>query len=1211
MRPKKMLVYCALLVSGVFGQSDRGAITGTLTDPSGAVIAAAKIEVRNVDNGATYAGGTTATGNFELPQLPTGNYELTVTADGFKRYVKQNIFIPVAQIVRIDVTLEVGSTTDTVTVMELAPLLKTESGEISHNIKMEDLTTWTSLAIGNNIRSPYAATSLLPGMNWSQPSYQNLRVNGLPSNTQSFRVDGQDSTNGIWQIQAAQVQPSIDAIQEMAIHTSNFSAEFGQAGGGVFNLTTKSGGNTFHGGAFDYATNEALNAGLAYTSNVAGGKPNEHIRNRGRQHDYGFSVGGPVKIPKIYNGTDRTFFFFNFEQWRNVSYISNGLYTVPTAAMRNGDFSNQGLSAPRTFNPGPGLAPIMEGQIFDPNSNLGLYQGFVVRAPYQGNMIPASQIDPVARKIQALIPMPNTGGPNAVFQNYAVPTYAVPRVQTIPSVKIDQNLSSLMKLSGYWSTNRIDSPGGDGLPDPISQRSISMDRTHTIRLNYDYTMRPTLLLHIGAGMVYVNSFSGAPSVDPSLTVPNVNNTKYLSYFSMLNAGARGGFSGIAPNFAIGPQLIRTFKNEKPSANMSVTWVRNNHTYKAGGEVIVDGYVSAVESFSNGGFTFSTNETSQPYLQSISAPFTPGHNYASFLLGAVDSGSTAGVADSRLGNHSLGFFVQDTYKVNRKLTLDYGLRYDFTMYLREQYGRIPAWSPTVPNPKIVSPTGQMLLGGVAYEGSGIPGHCNCDLAHNYPYGFGPRLGVAYQINSKTVFRGGFGVNYGKAPEFGWLGGSINGLTNFATSNPYSPKFYLKDGLNVPASFPTVDPAAFPVTAAGRETPTYVIDQNAGRPARIATWSIGLQREFANDFVVEAAYVGNRGVWEQSNISQVNALTAQRAASFGFDIRNAADLAVLAKPIGQALSDPRVKLPYVGFPLTGPVYSALRPFPQFNSNLQLLWSPAGKSWYDSLQAKVTKRYSHGLNLQGAFTWQKELQISAENSYALFGFANGAGTFQNDVTNYNQNKYLSIQSRPFEFVFSASYLTPRWKVNEFVGVVTGDWQIATVLRYQSGALIQLPSTNNNYNNQIGRGGNLAQRVPGVPVFLKDPNCRCFDPTTTLIINPAAFQQTPAGQFSNSTPYYNDFRAARFPAESMNLGRNFRFGGAESRMNLQIRAEFTNIFNRRVIPAPNLTINGLISPTTYNSDGQLTNGFGFINTAGGVFQQPRTGTLVARFTF
>ena len=333
-----------------------------------------------------------------------------------------------------------------------------------------------------------------------------------------------------------------------------------------------------------------------------------------------------------------------------------------------------------------------------------------------------------------------------------------------------------------------------------------------------------------------------------------------------------------------------------------------------------------------------------------------------------------------------------------------------------------------------------------------------------------------------------------------------------------------------------------------------------------------------------------MWLQSNISQVNALTAERAASFGFDIHNAADLAVLGTPISQS-KDPRVKIPYVGFPTNGPVYSALRPFPQFNSNLQLLWSPTGKSWYDSLQAKVTKRYSHGLNLQGAFTWQKELQISAENSYALFGFANGAGTFQNNVTAYNQNKYLSIQSRPLQLVFSASYQTPKWNVNKYVGLITGDWQIATVLRYQSGSIIQLPSTNNNYNNQIGRGGTLAERVPGVPVFLNDPNCNCFDPTKTLVLNRAAFRQTPAGQFSASTPYYNDLRNARIPSESFNFGRNFRVRGADSRMNLQLRAEFTNIFNRRYLPTislanPNgLTVADVFNPTT----GLLTSGFGF----------------------
>jgi hypothetical protein len=250
--------------------------------------------------------------------------------------------------------------------------------------------------------------------------------------------------------------------------------------------------------------------------------------------------------------------------------------------------------------------------------------------------------------------------------------------------------------------------------------------------------------------------------------------------------------------------------------------------------------------------------------------------------------------------------------------------------------------------------------------------------------------------------------------------------------------------------------------------------------------------------------------------------------------------------------------------------------------------------------------------AFTWQKELDISAENSYALFGFANGAGTFQNDVTNYNQNKYLSVQDRPRELVISANYITPKWKPNKLVGAITGDWQFSTVLRYQSGALLQLPTTNNNYNNQIGRGGNLAQRVPGVPVFLKDPNCHCFDPTTTLILNPAAFQQTPVGQFSTSTPYYDDIRGVRFPQENMSLGRNFRFGH-EGRMNLAVRAEFTNIFNRILIPNP--TTAGVIAPLTtatqFGPTGQLTGGFGFVNTIGGAGQQPRTGTMVARFTF
>jgi hypothetical protein len=1217
MRKLTLFVSLLLLTPAVFAQSDRGNISGTVADPSGAVVASAKIDVRNVDNGAVYASGTSATGNYEVAQLPTGNYELTVTAAGFKKYIKQNIFLPAAQTVRVDAILEVGANTDVITVIDTAPLLKSESSEISHNLPVDQLNNLPILQVGSQIRNPYSAASLLPGVEFNQisGSYQNIRVNGLPSNTQSLRVDGQDSTNGMWQIYTWQTQPSVDAVQEVAVQTSNFAAEWGQAGGGVFNLTMRSGTNSYHGSGFDYMTNEALNAGLAFTSNAANGKPNEHIRNRSRQHDYGFSLGGPVRIPKVINGHDKFFFFFNFEQWRNVPYTSNGLITVPTLAMRGGDFSNQGLAAPRTYTvPGSGLAPVTEGQIFDPLSNIGTYNGYVVRAPFANNVIPTSRFDPIAAKIQSYIPLPNTGGPNAVFNNYAIPTYSVPRVQGIPSLKLDQNLSSTMKLSEYWSEVRLDSPGGDGLPDIISTRSPARDRNHTVRINFDDTLKPTLLWHVGLGFIDEDSFTGAVgATDPSIIVPNVNNTKYLSYYSGLSAslGTRGGMS--AP---MGGYLIRDFVNTRPSANTSLTWVKGNHTYKFGGEVIVDGYVSSVESFSNANFAFSQNETSQPYWQSlVGTPFSPGHNYASFLLGAVDSGSTAGApgsvpAQSRLGNHSISWFMQDTFKVNRKLTLDYGLRYDFTMYLREQYGRVPIWSASTPNPKIINPvTNQPLLGAVVYEGD-QPGHCGCSGAQNYPYGFGPRIGAAYQLDQKTVFRGGFGVQYGKAPEFGWLGGSINSLVNFATQNPYFPQFYLSQGLNVPTSYPSIDPGFYPITPASRDNTVYAIDQNAGRPARIATWSFGFQREVARNVVLEAAYVGNRGTWEQSNISQMNDLTAQRAASFGFDITNPADLAILSQPLSATLGkDPRVKLPYIGFPLTAPTYNVIKPFPQTNGNIGLLWSPAGKSWYDSLQVKGTKRFSHGLSANMAFTWQKELVISAENSYALFGGANGAPTFQNDVTNYNQNKYLSYQERPLELIINGTYTTPKWNINKFVGALTRDWQFATVLRYQSGQLIQIPGTNNNYNNQIGRGGNLAERIPGVPVFLQDPNCHCFDPTTTLIVNPAAFQQTPVGQFSTSTPYYNDIRSTRFPAESMSLGRNFRFGH-EGRMNLQIRAEFQNIFNRIFIPAPSIT--SLTTPTTFApGSSTLTGGFGYVNTNAGVGQQPRTGTLIGRFTF
>ena len=310
-RPAFCLMLCAL---GALAQSDRGSITGTIADPGGAVVVSAAIEARNVDTAALYQAASTATGNYTLPQLPAGSYMLSVTVPGFKKYVRQGLTVEVAQTIRIDIALEVGNTLESVTVTEAAALLKTESGELSQNVTAERMNSLPVLQTGTfgvgsyGIRNANSVTVLLPGSYYI--GNNTLRINGAPTNSNSLRIEGQDSTDSYSMSTNSHINPGVDAVQEFAIQTSNYAAEFGQAGGGVYNLTMKSGTNQFHGTVYDYFVNEALNAGQPFTNNGNG----KLIRPRARRNDYGFTTGGPVWIPKVYNGRDKTFFFFNLEQ---------------------------------------------------------------------------------------------------------------------------------------------------------------------------------------------------------------------------------------------------------------------------------------------------------------------------------------------------------------------------------------------------------------------------------------------------------------------------------------------------------------------------------------------------------------------------------------------------------------------------------------------------------------------------------------------------------------------------------------------------------------------------------------------------------------------------------------------------------------------------------------------------------------------------------
>jgi len=583
--------------------------------------------------------------------------------------------------------------------------------------------------------------------------------------------------------------------------------------------------------------------------------------------------------------------------------------------------------------------------------------------------------------------------------------------------------------------------------------------------------------------------------------------------------------------------------------------------------------------------------------------------------------------TKTGTHSLGFYAQDSWKITKRFTLDYGLRYDFQTYLQEEHGRMPIASFSTINPTVGLP-GAEIYGAT----------CNCQLSHNYPWALGPRIGAAYQINSKTVLRTGAGITYGvvQTPQgiqyslanyysFNATGYGISPSPNgFPAVNPYP---------NV--TWPNYNPGRLPVLTDGLLPPSSpnTIFSPSARPPRITQWSVGLQRELQRDIVVEATYVGNIGVWwsaEGLDTYQCNCLTPQLLAAHGLSINNPADLTLLTEPLNSpAAIAAGFGPPYPGFPLTDTVAQAIRPVPQWASGGpdSFLGPPIGKTWYDALQTKVTKRFSHGLQVQGSFVWSKGLDLGTGAEAPIFLSYNPVIS---NIFDFGVNKQLNQLVYPEAAVISGTYTTPKIASADTGGMkvlsqVVKDWQLGWLLRYQNGALIETPSSSNELINELLRQGGFNgtpvdpdNLVPGVPLFLHNPNCGCFNPQTQAILNPAAWSNPGPGQWGTAAPFYDGYRWQRQPAESASFGRNFRFG-KEGRYNLFIRAEFQNIFNRLFLSPPQTGLQGLApggSPATIlsplvTSNGILTSGYGYINTVEGAGTQPRSGQLVGRFTF
>jgi hypothetical protein len=635
---------------------------------------------------------------------------------------------------------------------------------------------------------------------------------------------------------------------------------------------------------------------------------------------------------------------------------------------------------------------------------------------------------------------------------------------------------------------------------------------------------------------------------------------------------------------------------------NVSWIRGKHTFKFGGEYRIDTFNNLANQGALGTYNFSRNQTALPYLQTTSIGGGQiGYNYASFLLGLVNSADISNPTSVGFRRSSWAAFFQDSWKISPKLTLELGLRYDYQNALHELHRRTSMFDPTIPNPAAGG-----LLGATLFDGEG-PDRCNCELTESYPHAFGPRFGLAYSLDSKTVVRGGWGLTYGPLGGFNYVGAGQSLGFGFNTITFSTPAFgdqalNLRNGLNYDLSEITrLDLRAGIRPSPGQlNSPPAHLDRNGGRPPRVNNWVINIQREITKDLVIEAAYVGNRGVWYEANgLVDLNALDPARLLARELDITKAEDRAVLTSRLDSTLAQSRgFTAPYAGFPMSATVAQSLRPYPQFGS-LGLDLAPLGNTWYDSLQLKATKRFSHGLDFIGAYTWSKNLATVTEQG--------GATVPVNNIFERRSTKAISQNDQPHIFVASFRYELPAFGLvqnNAVARTVLGGWNVSGIFRYASGEPLQVPTAQNNLS-QLTFRSTFANRVPGEPLFTKDLNCGCIDPNKDFVLNPNAWSDPAPGTFGTAAAYYSDYRKTRQLNEDLSFGKDTQI---REGLRLEVRLEFFNVFNRLILRDPDST--NALATQRRTAAGVPQSGFGRIDGSN-QGNLPRSGQIALRLRF
>jgi hypothetical protein len=1100
-------------------------ITGTVTDSSGAVVADAQITITNQGTGLAAHATSSSAGTYAVTGLTPGVYSITVDASGFKKAVQTAVNVEVSTTSTINISLSTGAASETVEVTADAIALNTTQPQLGSTIEPIVVASLPNEVSGRG-RQIDALQFLAPGTTGSTFSH---RISGGVDFEQEIVYNGipapQPETEGY----TTNFNPPFEMVQEFRVERSTFSAQFG-LGMGALTYQMASGTNRYHGDLFEFNRNSFFDSVGFFNGKNHGGTgkvPTDHENN------YGFTVGGPVWIPKLYNGRDRTFFHYS-QEWYKQNNENTDANTVPTALQKTGDFSD-------FVDSNGNLIPIFDpttGQQFQYNGRL--------------NVIPPGRISPASGSLLQYLPDPDRPGSGigGLDSNKSFAPFINPHIQHVWGFTIDQSLTPKQGLHYSQWRNSFSNYSFDGCtpcrdfvvaPNPLNSQKYEPALGSGFMLTYNNAISSNLVMTAGFGWLgeindqYNQTKSSFSAVEQGAVPPNIT---FDGNHAPTNWGTDGSWVQ-SINRKLGIAIVNNW-----------LYTKGRQTFNIGAEYRRSYQDDNEEQTAGGRFQFSQKTTSDPSSKNFDSE---GSAFASYLLGLPDSVNRSNSQELRLRNFDVSPYIQDDIKLTPKLTINVGVRWDIQVPFTEVNNLIVFFDPSNSTP---NPAAGGIPGAASRLGTctGCTGYTRADVHWGH---FGPRLGFAYQINNKTVVQAGLSVAFlnGGAYEYGTNKVAVNYgnlLTGSFTRN--------STGTNV-SSFGSWDsntllnPSATPFSPGlGIANTINQFSRNDGYAPYTEQWNLNVQRQVPWDIFVTAAWVGNRVIHLPSKLNPISQMNPQYLA-LGNDLNlSFADGSAQAK--GYALPYPNFVSDFGG---SATVAQSLVPYPQY-SNIFNNFEGSGTTYYQGLQLEAEKRFTNGLSFLAGFTLSR---LWDNTSSGFTSFTAGV------VNKYNQKPEwgVSTSDEPKTLKVSGTYELPigpgktHFNNHNVTGQLLGGWQIGWILDYEAGTAngpiengIPFPNGSNRPDRNVA-----TKLSTGSYSHVRD--YYSGKASSPQVWTPGSFTTTSQFVLGNATRTYSVMRNPAFYSESANVRKHFHFG---ERFQGILQVDYFNLFNRTQFQNP-----------------------------------------------